>query len=430
MELIQLNLRAYGPFTNKSLVFQNGSGQNGSGNSGLHVILGPNEAGKSTALRALHAVLFGMKDQRDAHLHPWDMLRVGLKVKMADGQMLEVERRKGKGAKSLLFAESGKPVPLEAWTRALPISDAELFEDMFGIDYDSLVQGGRQLAEFKGDIGQAILAASGDLGQTAGRIQELRMLAEEIYAPQASARKLNRTLREYRDADAVMRRERFTSTKYKDAVARRSTLDQELKEIADELGRCAEEQNRLTRLQTAAPHVQRLRADENELNSLSDVILLVPDFEQRFNKIISDRRLAHGRKENAQAELERLGRESANIRRDPVLASLLNQIDTLGGDSGKIKAAREQFPKTRGLVARASAGAGQTLYGTGRSTRRSPAAYSRTPQAHRNAFDTICCFEGEATGAAWPHCQPAIAYSRDGDGTRRTAAGLRHHGVV
>lgn len=291
------------------------------------------------------AVLFGMDEKRDSHVHPWDMLRVGLKVRTADGQMLDVERRKGKGSKSLLFAESGKPVPLEAWTRVLPVSDAELFETMFGLDYESLVVGGRQLAEFKGDIGQAILAASGDLGQTARRVQELRTLAQEIYTPQASSKKLNKALREYRDADAEMRRERFTSAKYKEAVARGTTLDHELEKIADELARCSEEQNRLTRLQTAAPHVQRLREDQNELDSLSTVVALVPDFEQRFNKAMGQRGLAYARKETAQAELERLGREAANIPRDSRLASVLNQIEPLAGDSGKIKASREQLPK-------------------------------------------------------------------------------------
>ena len=79
MKLVQLNMRAYGPFTNKVVDF-GGPADEASGNPGLHIVLGANEAGKSTALRALRAVLFGMNDMRDAHLHPKDMLRVGLKV--------------------------------------------------------------------------------------------------------------------------------------------------------------------------------------------------------------------------------------------------------------------------------------------------------------------------------------------------------------
>jgi uncharacterized protein YhaN len=84
MKLVQLNLRAYGPFTNKIVDFGDVPGKT-AGNPGLHIVLGANEAGKSTALRALRAVLFGMNDMRDAHLHPKDMLRVALKVQTAEG---------------------------------------------------------------------------------------------------------------------------------------------------------------------------------------------------------------------------------------------------------------------------------------------------------------------------------------------------------
>lgn len=42
MKILELNLRAYGPFTSKVLDLSGGQ-------QGLHVIYGPNEAGKSAA---------------------------------------------------------------------------------------------------------------------------------------------------------------------------------------------------------------------------------------------------------------------------------------------------------------------------------------------------------------------------------------------
>ena len=50
MKILSLDLLAWGPFTDRSLRFTAGS-------EGLHVIYGPNEAGKSSALRALRALL-------------------------------------------------------------------------------------------------------------------------------------------------------------------------------------------------------------------------------------------------------------------------------------------------------------------------------------------------------------------------------------
>jgi uncharacterized protein YhaN len=336
MKLLQLNLRAYGPFTDKILQFQNG---------GLHIVLGPNEAGKSTALRALHAALFGMDEKRDAHLHPWDMLRVGLKIQTLDGQVLDVERRKGKGAKSLLFTNSEKAVPVEEWVRVLPVESAEIFEQMFGLNYDRLVEGGRQLAGFKGEVGQAILAAAGDLGQTVNRMQELQDRAGEIFAARASSCTLNRAFAEYKAAEKTMRDERFSSREYKAAVSRREELGQDLEKIAEDLTRCSEDRHRLTRLQTAAPHVQRLLDDEEQMKASAGSVLLPGDFEQRFNRTASDLRNASCRKDDGESELKRLTAELVGIPRDVPMASLVVEIDRWKDLSGKIQAARVDCPR-------------------------------------------------------------------------------------
>ena len=257
MKLVQLNLRAYGPFTNKIIDFGDAAGSVPE-NSGLHLLLGANEAGKSTALRGFRAVLFGMSDMRDAHLHPKDMLRVALKIRTTEGELLHVERRKGKGAKSLLFVETEKAVPVEDWARVLPVDNADLFEQMFGLNYERLLAGGRQLAEFKSDIGQALLAAAGDIGETVARMREMQERADAIYSPRATSSKLRQALYAYQTADKAFRDERYTSREYKAAVSRRDEIEEELTRIAVERARSMTEQHRLKRLQTAAPHVSRV----------------------------------------------------------------------------------------------------------------------------------------------------------------------------
>ena len=61
MKLARLLLQAFGPFTDKTLDFAASPGN-------LHLIYGPNEAGKSSALRAITDLRFGIlgiPDQRD-----------------------------------------------------------------------------------------------------------------------------------------------------------------------------------------------------------------------------------------------------------------------------------------------------------------------------------------------------------------------------
>jgi uncharacterized protein YhaN len=344
MKLIQLNLRAYGPFTNKTIDFGDAAGSPPE-NAGLHLLLGANEAGKSTALRGLRAVLFGMSDLRDAHLHPKDMLRVALKIRTSEGELLHVERRKGKGAKSLLFVETEKAVPVEDWARILPVDNAELFEQMFGLNYERLLAGGRQLAEFKSDIGQALLAAAGDIGETVTRMREMQERADAIYSPRATSSKLRQALTAYQTADKAFRDERYTSREYKAAVLRRDEIEEELTQIARERTRLTTEQHRLSRLQTAAPHVQRLFEDEKALEAYGSAVAMANDFEVRFNSTIASLHTAEGRHDDSLAELQRLDRELATVSRDPALAGLVAEIDQLKDLSGKILAARGDRPK-------------------------------------------------------------------------------------
>lgn len=52
MKIKSLSLVAFGPFSGQVLDFS-------SSLPGLHIVYGPNEAGKSSAMRALQALLFG-----------------------------------------------------------------------------------------------------------------------------------------------------------------------------------------------------------------------------------------------------------------------------------------------------------------------------------------------------------------------------------
>jgi DNA repair exonuclease SbcCD ATPase subunit len=64
MRIQELRLVAFGPFVDKPLVFDE---------AGIHVIYGPNEAGKSSALQGLKALLYGIEERtRDNFLHDND----------------------------------------------------------------------------------------------------------------------------------------------------------------------------------------------------------------------------------------------------------------------------------------------------------------------------------------------------------------------
>src|SRR5271167_4883411 len=89
MRLTTLNLMAVGPFTDVVLDLSGGE-------QGLHLIYGPNEAGKTSTLRALSYLLFGFPQRSaDNFVHPNDQLRIGGKLRQKSGHELEIVRRRG-----------------------------------------------------------------------------------------------------------------------------------------------------------------------------------------------------------------------------------------------------------------------------------------------------------------------------------------------
>src|SRR5437868_1310865 len=89
MKILRLDLVAFGPFTERELTLD-------AGDHGLHVVYGPNEAGKSSALRALRQLLFGIETRTtDNFLHAHQDLRIKAALRSPDGVTLEFIRRKG-----------------------------------------------------------------------------------------------------------------------------------------------------------------------------------------------------------------------------------------------------------------------------------------------------------------------------------------------
>ena len=104
MKILKLDLHAFGPFTDLSLELD-------AGHEGLHLVYGPNEAGKTTALRALRQLLFGIPhNSRDNFVHAYPNLRIGATLQAADEKILECIRRKGSKKPEVVHTLNGTAV--------------------------------------------------------------------------------------------------------------------------------------------------------------------------------------------------------------------------------------------------------------------------------------------------------------------------------
>ena len=168
MRLLRLDLKAVGPFTDVSLDLS-------AGDHGLHLIYGPNEAGKTSTLRALSHLLFGFPLRTaDDFVHPYDQLRVGAVLRHSDGEVLEVVRRKAT-KNTLRGPDDTAVVAPERLERFLGGLDQESFETLFGIDHARLASAGDEIRTGQGRLGELLFAAGTGLAglrQAQERLQE------------------------------------------------------------------------------------------------------------------------------------------------------------------------------------------------------------------------------------------------------------------
>ncbi|MDD5390271.1 MAG: AAA family ATPase [Gallionellaceae bacterium] len=156
MRFRRLAIPAYGPFTDLALEFPKGVEENA---ADFHLIYGRNEAGKSSLLRAIRDLLYGIHAQTaDNFIHDYKDLRISAEIENRAGQRLAVQRRKGN--RNTLLDADGNALDEAALTPYLGPVDREFFTTMFGLGSDELRQGAHDLLQGKGDLGQALFSAS------------------------------------------------------------------------------------------------------------------------------------------------------------------------------------------------------------------------------------------------------------------------------
>ncbi len=285
MRLCRLALLRFGPFTDAELAFDSRGGR-------LEIVYGPNEAGKSTTLRAVSGLLYGIPERTsDDHLHPMRELRVRGELRAADGQTLEIERLKRR--KNSLLSPDGEPLDENVLTRFLGGVTQSAFTYTFGLNHVTLREGADALLAGRGDIGQSLFdAAMGGAGALSV-LTELEEEADDLYSPRARSGKrvVDRALAEYATA----------TERLKQAVTfPQSFLDQkqELEKKREELARVEEgrralhaEKEKLRFTRAAVPLLAERERIVRELEVLGSVPVLSEDAPLRRERIVREREM-------------------------------------------------------------------------------------------------------------------------------------------
>jgi len=199
MRLLRLFVQAFGPFTDRTLDF-------GTGDQNLVLVHGPNEAGKSSALRAISDLRFGIPQQsKDNFVHAHPDMRVGGVFVDRQGREYSLMRRKGRGT-TLHFADidlggsmSEAAVPPEVEALLTGGLTKEEYDSMFGLDHRRLREGGEALLKGEGEVGAALFEASAGVRSIPQILDRLEQSARMFFMPGARGRnaRINEALNAY-----------------------------------------------------------------------------------------------------------------------------------------------------------------------------------------------------------------------------------------
>jgi uncharacterized protein YhaN len=278
VKIQELNLAAFGPFTDRKLVFDLET-------CGLHIVYGPNEAGKSSALRGLKALLYGVEERTsDNFLHANDKLRIYGCLRNTDGHDLAFVRRKGR--RRTLLTLDGEEIDEQVLATFLQGVTRDLFETLFGIDHQALHQGGQEILAQKGDVGQALFSAALGSHTLHAVLEQLDDEAKGLFLPAGSRPVINAALKSYAELKKEIRDSSLSSREWDEHRRTLGRTSKKLEEIQFELADLRLEVNRLKRIQRILPKLARRRELLQELTSLDNVVILSDDFADRHQQAV------------------------------------------------------------------------------------------------------------------------------------------------
>lgn len=340
MRIKRLELKAFGPFTDRTLDFS-------SDHPGLHIVFGPNEAGKSSSLRALQALFFGFPVRTgDNFLHPYDQLLVGGCLQGGDGRELTFFRRKR--SKNSLFDQRDNPLDPAALAPFLHGLEQDLFTTLYGIDHETLVRGGQGILEQQGEVGQALFAAGTGLASLKAIVDELEREGDELFKPRGSNQEITVAVARYRELQARLKEVTLSSREWQD---HQRALDETGRKLEDANGLRAglnREKRQLERLKQALPYLGQRNGLLDKLAELGRVVELPPDFGERRRNLEQQGLDAGRRLETARNRLQDLAEKKKAVSLDQGLLDHAGTIEELLQGLGQYRKARTDRPQLDG----------------------------------------------------------------------------------
>ena len=263
MRIRKLGLRRYGKFTDGVIDF----GERSAGAPDLHIVYGPNEAGKSTAMSACMDLFYGIHHQsRFNFLHPYPTMRIEAELEIF-GTVRSFSRIKL--PHNSLLDDAGNTVADAMLLGELGGLDRNAYQTMFCLDDETLEAGGESILASKGDLGHLLFSATAGLADLSDRLGSAKAEAESFFrsgkrsGALADLKKELATLKDERDRTDTL------ASEYSRLVIERDEATSAYTEALAQRGRTQARIDEVQRFINALPRLQTFRSFRAELLPLA-----------------------------------------------------------------------------------------------------------------------------------------------------------------
>ena len=260
MRITRLHLTRFGMFTDVEFSLLP---------HGVNVVVGANEAGKTTAMAAIQQLLYGIPVRSaQGYIHGLSNLRIGATLQDEAGIDLALVRVKRQT--NTLRSSSDAPIDEEELRRLLHGVDGDVYRTLFAIGQEEIASGGQALLKSSGELGRALFGAGTGLTRLNRAMAQLDSRAGELFKPSASRPAINTSLAKFKGLSLKVKELSQSTT----AVVK---LDDELQQAEKDLTLSVAQfrdlsnrRNLATRVRATRPLVQDRRRFLEELTSLEE----------------------------------------------------------------------------------------------------------------------------------------------------------------
>lgn len=344
MRIRELRLLRYGKFTDRLLALPHAP-------QDIHLVVGANEAGKSTMRRALSDWLFGFPTRSTGmdFLHPMQDLRLGGIIEdntasreepsfgqdtatgstkekgPSDGQIRSLNFERRKGQKNTLRTPADEPLPdstLHEWLGSL---QADEFRRMYALDHATLVEGSESILQASDDIGRMLFQAAAGIEHLGDALKTLQQEAASLWGPRKSGNRIFYQQQDaYEDARRTLGQAQLRTRDWKDSHDALMDVQHQLEEARSKHAQIQQHIHRLERIRRVQPllrDAEAARQRQEALQASGMPPLLPEDARQIFEQASRQGALVQAEMTRLQTALTELDQALAAISLDtPVLA--------------------------------------------------------------------------------------------------------------